>query len=81
MGILPLQFKDGENADKHGLSGKETFSIDTQGGDLKVGQDVVIKCSNGKSITVKCRLDTDPEINYYQNGGILQSVLRKLKEM
>ena len=36
MGILPLQFKDGENADSHGLDGTETFSIDMQGGDLAV---------------------------------------------
>jgi len=80
MGILPLQFKDGENADKHGLTGKETFSIDTQGGDLKVGQDVIVTASSGQKFAVKCRLDTDPEIAYYQNGGILQYVLRKLKD-
>jgi len=80
MGILPLQFKAGENADMHGLTGKETFSIDTQGGDLKVGQDVIVTASTGKSFAVKCRLDTDPEINYYKNGGILQYVLRKLKD-
>jgi aconitate hydratase len=36
MGILPLQFKDGENADSHGLNGSETFSIDMQGGELAV---------------------------------------------
>lgn len=40
MGILPLQFKAGESADSHGLNGTETFSIDLQGGNLKVGQDV-----------------------------------------
>jgi len=80
MGILPLQFKNGENADSHGLTGKETFSIDTQGGNLGVGQDVTVTASNGKQFTVKCRLDTDPEINYYKNGGILQYVLRKLKD-
>ena len=80
MGILPLQFKNGENADSHGLTGKETFSIDTQGGNFGVGQDVTVTASNGKQFTVKCRLDTDPEINYYKNGGILQYVLRKLKD-
>jgi len=80
MGILPLQFKNGENADKHGLDGTETFDIDTQGGDLDVGQDVVVKTSTGKSFTVKCRLDTDPEINYFKNGGILNYMLRKLKD-
>lgn len=78
MGILPLQFKAGESADSHGLTGLETFDLDIQGGNLKVGQDVTVKASNGKSFNVVCRLDTDPEIAYYQNGGILHYVLRKL---
>merc|ERR1712100_799167 len=52
MGILPLQFKAGESADTHGLDGSETFSIQTHGGDFKVGQDVTVKVSNGKSFTV-----------------------------
>jgi len=78
MGILPLQFKDGESADTHGLDGSETFSIDMQGGNLNVNQDVVVVTSTGKSITTTCRLDTDPEVAFYQNGGILQYVLRKL---
>jgi len=79
MGILPLQFKDGENADSFGLNGSEKFSIDTQGGELKTGQDVEVKTSCGKTFTVTCRLDTDPEVAYFQNGGILNYVLRKLK--
>jgi aconitate hydratase len=65
MGILPLQFKAGEGADAHGLDGTETFSIKTNGGDLKVGQDVEVTTSTGKTFTVTCRLDTDPEIAYY----------------
>jgi aconitate hydratase len=65
MGILPLQFKAGESADAHGLDGSETFSIETHGGAFKVGQDVNVKVSNGKSFTVVCRLDTDPEVAYY----------------
>lgn len=40
MGVLPLQFKEGESADAHGLTGKETFDIDMQSGNFKVGQDV-----------------------------------------
>jgi aconitate hydratase len=79
MGILPLQFKDGENADTFGLNGSEKFSIDTQGGDLKTGQDVMVKTACGKNFAVTCRLDTDPEVAYFQNGGILNYVLRKLK--
>jgi len=80
MGILPMQFKAGETAEMHGLTGHEQFSIDMQGGDLKVGQDVNVTTKCGKSFTVACRLDTDPEIAYFQNGGILQYVLRKLKD-
>lgn len=79
MGILPLQFKEGENADTFGLDGSEKFNIDTQGGDMKVGQDVHVTTECGKNFTVQCRLDTDPEIAYYKNGGILHFVLRKIK--
>ena len=78
MGILPLQFKSGEGADSHGLDGTETFSIDINGGSLKVGQDVQVSTNTGKTFTATCRLDTDPEVAYFQNGGILHYVLRKL---
>jgi aconitate hydratase len=79
MGILPLQFKEGENADKHGLTGDERFSLNLNGGDLKVGSEIEVKSDNGKTFKAVVRLDTDPEIEYYKNGGILQYVLRKLK--
>lgn len=78
MGILPLQYKAGENAESLGLTGKEKFSISLNGGNLKVGQDIVVKTESGKSFTVKARIDTEPEIEYFKNGGILQYVLRTL---
>jgi len=78
MGILPLQFKSGESADSFGLSGSEQFNIEINGGDLAVNQDVNVTTNCGKSFTVKCRLDTDPEIAFFKNGGILHYVLRKL---
>lgn len=78
MGILPLEFKNGENADSLGLTGKETFDIPLNGGNLKVGQDITVTASNGKSFQVKARLDTEVEIEYYKNGGILNYVLRKI---
>ena len=78
MGILPMQFKAGEGADSLGLDGTETFNIDLQGGNLKVGQDINVTTNTGKSFTVTCRLDTEPEIEYLKNGGILNYVLRKL---
>lgn len=78
MGILPMQFKAGESADAHGLDGTETFNIDINGGDLTVGQDITVTTNTGKSFTAICRIDTDPEVAYFQNGGILHYVLRKL---
>lgn len=77
MGIVPLQFKNGESASTFELTGSETFSIDL-GSDLTINQDVTVTTSNGKSFTVMTRLDTAPEIAYLKNGGILQFVLRKL---
>jgi aconitate hydratase len=79
MGVLPLQFKENESAELFGLNGTEQFNIDLQGGELKVSQDVHVTTNCGKKFTVTCRLDTDPEIAYFQNGGILHYVLRKLK--
>ena len=77
MGILPLQFQEGEGADSLGFTGKETFSFEL-GESLKVGQDIKVTASNGNTFVTKCRLDTDPEVAYYMNGGILRYVLRKL---
>lgn len=78
MGILPMQFKAGEGADSLGLDGTETFNIDLQGGALQVGQDISVTTNTGKTFTVTCRLDTEPEIDFLKNGGILNYVLRKL---
>jgi aconitate hydratase len=78
MGILPMQFLPGENADIHGLTGHETFNIDLAGGDLRTGQEMTVTTNTGTTFTVICRLDTEPEIEYLKNGGILNYVLRKL---
>lgn len=78
MGILPLQFKDGESADTFGFSGKEQFSFDIGSDAIKVGQTVKVTSSTGVTFETKCRLDTDPEVAYFMNGGILRYVLRKL---
>lgn len=78
MGILPLEFKQGENADTLGLTGQEQFTIDLDPENLKTGQEITVRASNGKKFTVKSRIDTDVEIEYYKNGGILPYVLRKL---
>ena len=78
MGIVPLQFIQGEGADSLGLTGKETFTIDLRKGDLKVGEILEIKTNDGKSFKAKLRLDTEVELEYFKNGGILHYVLRKL---
>ena len=78
MGILPLQFKPEENADKLGLTGREQFSIDLKAGMLKIGEKVLVKTSTGFTFETICRLDTEVEVEYFKNGGILQYVLRKL---
>jgi aconitate hydratase len=81
MGVLPLQFPDGESAESLGLSGEETFDV----GDLENGEakTVEVKASRdgGDPVAFEAtvRLDTPNEIRYFQNGGILQTVLRQLK--
>lgn len=82
MGILPLQFKNGENADSLGLTGKERFSCDITSAVQSVKQDVVIRVHEESGSTREClvmsRLDTEPELAYFHHGGILPYVLRKL---
>ena len=81
MGVLPLQFKDGETADKLGLTGKEVFSITGVTHDIMPLKEIQITArnENGKEINfqVIARLDSLIEIEYYRNGGILQYVLRQ----
>lgn len=84
MGVLPLQFKDGENADSLGLNGKETFDVEL-GNDLKPRQTVKVTAvdeeGNKKEFEAIVRFDSEVEIDYYRHGGILQMVLRnKLKQ-
>lgn len=80
MGVLPLQFKDGESADQIGLKGDEVFSIIGLGDGLKPHQTFKVTAGE-KSFEVISRLDSIIEIEYYKNKGILQYVLRSyLKE-
>ncbi|NOY78546.1 MAG: aconitate hydratase AcnA [Calditrichaeota bacterium] len=82
MGVLPLQFKAGENRDTLGLTGKEVYDITGIAEGLKPGQDVTVTATaedgSVKSFKVLVRLDTPVEVDYYQNGGILQTVLRNM---
>jgi aconitate hydratase len=82
MGVLPLQFKPGQNAESVGLVGSETISIAGLAGELRARQEVTVEVERGDgsrgSFAAVARLDTPVEINYYRNGGILPTVLRKL---
>ena len=82
MGVLPLQFSEGEGREQLGLTGEETFDIQGLDDDLQPGQEleVVARRDGGEEIhfTTVCRIDTPVEINYYRNGGILHTVLRRM---
>jgi aconitate hydratase len=80
MGVLPLQYKDGQSTQSLGLTGKETFEIvGLNRGAAKIVK-VISKSDAGKTIEFEARLriDTPKELDYYQHGGILQYVLRQL---
>jgi aconitate hydratase len=82
MGVLPLQFKEGVNAQSLKLDGTETFDVLGLDGNLKPQQEVTLRITraNGQAenVPVNCRIDTPIEIDYYQHGGILPFVLRQL---
>lgn len=78
MGIVPLQYKDGETAESLGLSGTEQFSVILPE-DLKPRQTInVINESAGTSFEVVMRFDTELELTYYKHGGILNYMIRKV---
>jgi aconitate hydratase len=82
MGVLPLQFKQGETWESLGLTGEEIFDFPGLNDQLKPGQslEVIAKSADGSTtkFTALVRIDTPVELDYYRNGGILQTVLRKL---
>ncbi|EJD5654619.1 aconitate hydratase AcnA [Staphylococcus pseudintermedius] len=80
MGVLPLQFKEGESADTLGLDGTETIAVDLDE-NVQPGQTVKVTAMKEDGTTVEfdvtARFDSNVEIDYYRHGGILQLVLRK----
>jgi aconitate hydratase len=81
MGVLPLQFEAGQNAETLSLTGREKLTIRGLAGALRPRQAVTVeveKDSARSSFTAIARLDTPVEVDYYRNGGILQSVLRTM---
>lgn len=81
MGILPLEFVDGESADSLGLDGSEYFTVPAVDNDSK-RVTVTAKKAGGDEISfeARVRIDTPNEFRYYQHGGILHFVLRKLAQ-
>jgi aconitate hydratase len=86
MGILPLQFVNGENAQSLGLTGEETYEVEglpeAINSSFSGGRELTVKATKAdgsvKSFKARARIDTPQEILYYQHGGILQFVLRQL---
>jgi aconitate hydratase len=79
MGVLPLQYRDGETAESLGLTGEETFEI-VGAAELNNGtipRELTVR-ADGKEFSAKLRIDTPGEADYYRNGGIMQYVLRNL---
>jgi aconitate hydratase len=81
MGVLPLQFTEGENAASLGLSGQEVFEITGLDDDLRPRARVTVSATGPegtrRAFQAVARLDSPVEVNYYRNGGILPTVLRK----
>jgi len=84
LGVLPLQYKEGDNAEKLGIDGKEMFTITGISEDIKPLKEVQVIAENDKGEKIEfgaiARLDSLIEIEYYRNGGILQYVLRQFLE-
>ncbi|TKY57300.1 Aconitate hydratase [Spatholobus suberectus] len=80
MGIIPLCFKPGDDAETQELTGHERFTVDLPGkvGDIEPGQDVNVSTDTGKSFTRKLCIDTKVELAYIDHGGILPYVIRNL---
>ena len=80
MGILPLQYNDGDTAESLGLSGREVFNIEGlgDGSSKQVTVNAVAEDGSEKTFQARVRIDTPQEVEYYRHGGILQYVLRQL---
>ncbi len=82
MGVLPITFLEGQTHDSLGLTGEETFAIEGLSDEIQVMQELTIRATSPdgavKTFKATARLHTPVEIEYYRNGGILQTVLRRL---
>jgi len=82
MGVLPLQFREGTTAQSLRLDGQETYDVIGLSPALKPQQDLTLRITrkdgSSEDVSVRCRIDTPIEIDYYQHGGILPYVLRQI---
>jgi aconitate hydratase len=82
MGILPLQFMEGTNAQSLSLHGTETYDIIGLSDNLEARQDLAVRITrkdgSTQEVPVKVRIDTPIEVDYYRHGGILPFILRQL---
>ena len=82
MGVLPLQFREGTTAQSLRLDGQETYDVIGLSPTLKPQQDLTLRITrkdgSSEDVSVRCRIDTPIEIDYYQHGGILPYVLRQI---
>ncbi len=82
MGVLPLQFEDGQSPASLGLTGFETFDILGLSDDMVPGQVYTVRATSDSGVVTEfkaiSRIDTPVEVNYYKNGGILHMVLRRM---
>ena len=77
MGIVPLQYLDGQNADTIGLTGREQFDINIPE-NVKPHDKINVKTDTGLNFEVIVRFDTEVDIEYFKNGGILNYMIRKM---
>jgi aconitate hydratase len=82
MGVLPLQFVEGQSAKSLNLTGEETFDIIGLSDDMQPNQTLKVRATKADGTTIEfdviSRLDSVVDIEYYRNGGILQTVLRQI---
>jgi aconitate hydratase len=82
MGVLPLEFPAGQNYKSLGLTGEELYTFHGLDASLTPGADIKVTAATPdgsvKEFVCRSRIDTPVELEYYRNGGILQTVLRKL---
>ncbi|HEV2424094.1 MAG TPA: aconitate hydratase AcnA [Terriglobia bacterium] len=82
MGVLPLVFKPGDNSSSLALTGEESYEIEGLGGDIRPRQELTVTATAAdgprKQFQAIARLDSQVDVDYYRNGGILQTVLRSL---